>query len=101
MDKISEEELKRLLKSKKSKRKMKTGKKGFWTGMIISIILLIFSAVMVILDKDTQTVAIFAGAGVSIIPFNLAIYQNNSTKENLVHMEKNYIENYDQQEGIY
>lgn len=56
---------------------------------------------MVILDKDTQTVAIFAGAGVSIIPFNLAIYQGNSTKENLIHMEKNYIVDYDEKEGIY
>lgn len=101
MDNLTEKELKALLKQKKKKRRMKTGKKAFWAGMIMSIALIVFSAIMVVLDKDTQTVAIFAGAGVACIALLFGIYEKHSTKINLKHMEKNYIPNYDEERGLY
>lgn len=101
MDNLTEKELKALLKQKKKKRRMKTGKKAFWLGFSICVILIMFSALMVLIDKDTQTVAIFAGAGVSMIPIIFGIYEYHSTKISLKHMEKNYIPNYDEERGLY
>lgn len=55
---------------------------------------------MVIMDKDTQTVAIFAGTGVVAITVIFGIYEKHSTAINLKHMEENYIVDYDEKEGI-
>lgn len=107
MAKLSIDELERILdekkkiNKKKKRKRMKTEKKALLAGMTVAITLIIFSMVMVVLDKDTQTTAIFGGAGVAIIPFMFGIYKHHSTKINLVHMEKNYIEDYDEKEGIY
>ena len=80
---------------------MKTGKKAFWMGMIMCIALIVFSGMMVVLDKDTQTVTIFAGAGVACITILFGIYEKHSTKISLKHMEENYNPNYDEERGIY
>lgn len=106
MDNLSIEELEKMLDEKKKiekriKKKMKTEKKAMWAGLISCIILILFSMVMVVIDKDTQTTAIFGGAGVLAIPFIFGIYEKYSTDINLKHMEKNYIEDYDNKEGIY
>ena len=100
------EELETMLKEKKKvpkkkRKKMKTGKKAFWLGMFFSIALIIFSGVMIFVDKDTTTVAIFGGAGVACIPILFSIYEKRSNEISLKHMEKNYIEDYDDKEGIY
>lgn len=101
MEDLDIKELEKILKKKKSKKKMKTGKKAFWLGFMLSISLIVFSGIMVIMDKDTQTVAIFAGAGVAVLPFIFGIYEHFSTKINLKHMEKGYNPDYDDEKGLY
>ena len=83
------------------KKRMKTGKKALWAGFIISVALIVFGMAMVVIDKDTQTTSILAGAGVAIIPFLFGIYEKFSTEISLKHMEENYIEDYDEKNGIY
>lgn len=86
--------------TRRRKRKMKTEKKALWSGLMACIILIVFSMVMVVIDKDTQTTAIFGAAGVTAIPFIFGIYEKFSTDINLKHMEKNYIQDYDEKEGL-
>ena len=80
---------------------MKTGKKALWLGLGLCMALIVFSMIMVWCDKDTQTTAIFAGAGVAAIPFIFGIYEKYSTKISIKNMEMNFIEDYDEKEGIY
>lgn len=83
------------------KRRMKTGKKAFYVAFMLCILMLVFSAVMVYLDKDTATVGIFAGSGVICITVLFNIYEKGSNEITKIHMEKNYNPNYDEEEGIY
>ena len=80
---------------------MKTGKLAFVAGVTSCIILVVFAMVMVFLEKDTQTNAIFGGAGVVAITIMFGIYEKYSTDISLKHMEKNYIPDYDERERIY
>lgn len=96
-----DKELKRIARTSKKKRRMKTGKKAMWTGMGICIVLILFSMVMVWCDKDTQTTAIFGGAGVTAIPFIFGIYEKYATEISKKNMDMNFIEDYDEKEGIY
>ena len=86
---------------RKKKPKMKTGKKALWVGMWFCIVLIVFSMVMIVIDKDTNTTSILGGAGVAAIPFMFGIYEKYSTEISLKNMEENYIENYDEKMGIY
>lgn len=109
MDDINIKDLKDILENlkkqdeivKKKRRKMKTGKKALWLGMLASVVLVVFSMAMIVLDKDTQTTSILGGAGVAAIPVLFGIYEKYSTQINLKHMEENYIVDYDEKEGIY
>lgn len=102
MDKLTEKELEALLKHKrKNKKKMKFGKKALVAAFLICIILIIFTMAMIILEKDTTSLTILATAGVGILPIMYGIYDHFNTKINLKHMEENYIENYDDERGIY
>lgn len=85
----------------KDKKRMKTGKKAMWTGMFVCVVLIVFSMVMVVIDKDTNTTSLLAGAGVAAIPFLFGIYEKYSTEISLKHMEENYIPNYDEKNGLY
>lgn len=96
--KQKEEETKQI---KNKKKRMKTGKKAMWAGLSMCIILIIFSMIMVWLDKDTQTTSILGGAGVAAIPFIFGIYDKYSTEISIKNMDMNYIEDYDEKEGLY
>lgn len=84
-----------------SKRKLKTGKKALGAAFTICGILLIFTMVMIVLEKDTTSLQIIAAAGVGILPIMYGIYDHYNTKINLKHMEENYNPNYDEERGIY
>lgn len=107
MTETSNKDIKRLVKNNnmakpiKSKKKMKTSKKAFWLGMTMSIGLIIFSAVMILMDKDTSTVSIFGGAGVACIPVLFGIYERYSNQLSLKHMEMDYNPNYDNDNNLY
>lgn len=105
MDKIENMDLDQLetliARAKKKKRKMKTGKKALAAGFTICGILLVFVMAMIYMGRDTSALDILAAAAVGILPIMYGIYDTNETKINMVHMEKNYIENYDEKEGIY
>lgn len=80
---------------------MKFGKKALAAAFTIAVILIIFTMVMIYLDKDTTSLTILATAGVGVLPVMYGIYDHYNTKINLKHMEKNYIDNYDEEKGIY
>ena len=80
---------------------MKTGKKAFWAGMFVALGLIVFSAVMVYMGKDTHTVSIFAGSGVVCVSILFGIYEKYSTQISLKHMEEDYNPNYDEERGLY
>lgn len=83
------------------KRSMKFGKKALVVGFVIAVILIIFTMAMIYMGKDSSSLEILAGAGVSVLPILFGIYHHYNTKINLKHMEQNYVENYDEQNGIY
>lgn len=85
----------------KKKARMKTGKKALATAFVICGVLIAFTMIMIYLEKDTTSLTILAGAGVGILPIMYGIYDHYNTKINLEHMEKNYIENYDEKRGLY
>ena len=99
LEKKKERKLKKL--DKKKKRRMKSGKRALFTAFGICIVLISFTMAMIYLEKDTTSLTILAGAGIGILPIMYGIYDHYNTKINLMHMEQNYIENYDDQEGIY
>lgn len=107
LEEMTIEELEEYVRLKKGdkprevKKKMKTGKKALWTSLLISIALIVFSMAMIVMDKDTQTTSILGGAGVASIPFLFGIYEKFSTEISLKNMEKNFIEDYDEKQGIY
>lgn len=84
-----------------SKRELKFGKKALRSAFRICLILMIFTMAMIYLGKDTTSLTILATASVGILPVMYGIYNHSNTKINLMHMEKNYIPNYDEKEGIY
>lgn len=88
-------------KVKKQKKKMKTGKKALRAGVFLCSVLIIFAMVMVFIDKDTTSNAIFASAGVVCITVMFGIYEKFSTDISLKHMEENYIPDYDEKKGLY
>lgn len=84
-----------------NKKRMKTGKKVLAAAFALCSILIIFTMIMICMDKDTTSLSILATAGVGILPVMYGIYDNFNTKINLKHMEKNYNPNYDEERGIY
>lgn len=85
-----------------SKRKrMKSGKKALFLAFVICILLMVFTMVMITLEKDTSSLEILATAGVGILPVMYGIYEHSNTKINLKHMEESYDPNYDEKHGIY
>lgn len=100
-EKIKREEKEKEKIEKKGRRKMKTGKKALYSAIVICITILFFTMAMIYLEKDTGSLSILATASVGILPVMYGIYDFNSTKINLKHMEENYIPNYDDKQGIY
>ena len=87
--------------NKKKKKKVKTNKKALCIAFMIGIVLLLFTMIMIVLGRDTTSLEILATAGVGILPIMYGIYNRSNTQINLKHMEQNYIENYDEKEGLY
>lgn len=85
----------------RKKYRMQTKKKVLYIAFTIAVGLLVFTMYMLITERDSTTLGILAGAGVGILPFMYRIYERGSTEENLKHMEMNYIQDYDDKEGIY
>jgi len=85
----------------KPKRRMKTSKKALYIAFVICTVLILFTMAMIVLGKDTSSLGILATAGVGILPVMYAIYERGSTEEKRIHMEKNYIPDYDEKEGLY
>ena len=106
MEKLTTEELEQILKEKKAnkrrrRRRMKSGKRALFLAFYICAVLIAFTMAMIFQGKDTTSLTILATAGVGILPIFYGIYTNSQTKINLKHMEKNYIEDYDNKEDIY
>lgn len=101
LDKILKEQDTLEVEHKNHRKKLKFGKKILASSVGIAISLIIFSMVMIYQGKDTSTLAILATAGVGVIPFMYNIYDKNNTQINLKHMEKNYIEDYDEKNNLY
>ena len=105
MDNLTEKDLEKMLKEKKKeakkRRRMKSGKRALFLAFGICAELILFTQFMIYLGKDTTSLTILATAGVGILPVMYGIYDHNETKINLMHMEKNYISDYDNKEGIY
>lgn len=108
VDRLTKAEIKERLKdlegkntSSKKTKKMKTSKKALLAAFTIAIMLILFSMLMIYLEKDTSTLEILATAGVGCLPIMYGIYSHNSTKINLKHMEECYDPNYDDNQGLY
>lgn len=99
-EEIAELEAKKELEELNKKR-MTTSKFAFWLGFLFAFGLVIFSCVMIVINKDTPTVSVLGGAGVAAIPFLFSIYRKNSTAINLKHMELDYNPNYDDDHNLY
>lgn len=80
---------------------MKTGKRALCAGFAIAIVLIIFTMIMIYFEKDTNSLAILATAGVGILPIMYGIYDKSQRMINLKHMEENYNPNYDEENGLY
>ena len=85
----------------KKRKRMKSGKKALFLAFVICILLMVFTMVMIALEKDTSSLEILATAGVGILPVMYGIYEHSNTKINLKHMEENYEPDYDEKHGIY
>ena len=97
MDKLTETELKSLLKSTKKKRKVNTSKRGFILLTIWAMAIQTYVMIMIVKLQDTTSLAIITGVVFGeIIAFYLG-YLKYSRDINLAHMDKNYIENYDEE----
>lgn len=94
------EEIKLQSKDKK-KRRMKFEKKSLIGVFFLCGILIAFTMLMIYQGKDTTSLAILATAGVGCIAFVYDRYEKYSNQINLMHMEKNYVSNYDEERGIY
>lgn len=97
MDKLTETELKSLLKSTKKKRKINTSKRGFILLTIWAMAIQTYVMIMIVKLQDTTSLAIITGVVFGeIIAFYLG-YLKYSRDINLAHMDKNYIKNYDEE----
>ena len=83
------------------KKRMKTSKKALFVYFISCGILVLFVMVMIYQGKDSSALNTLAEEGLKGLPIIYGIYQANSYFINKKHMDKNYIPNYDEQEGIY
>lgn len=98
---FTEKELKQMLKEKrKEKKRMKTSKKALLAYFIVCSILVAFTMFMIYLEKDSSALNTLAEAGLKGLPVVYGIYQANSYFINKKHMEKNYIPDYDEREGL-
>lgn len=86
---------------KRKRKRMKSGKKALFLAFGICAVLILFTMAMILLEKDTTSLTILATAGVGILPIMYGIYDKYETQINLKHMEKNYIPDYDERNGIY
>jgi FtsH-binding integral membrane protein len=108
MGEFTQEELERMKeilakesRPKKRRKRMKSGKKALFLAFGICVVLTLFTMAMIYLGRDTTSLTILATAGVGILPVMYGIYDKHETQINLKHMEKNYIPDYDDREGIY
>lgn len=107
MEDLSVRELEELLEKKRKtarttkKKKMKTSKKVLLLATLLCLVLIIFSMAMTYLGRDSSALSILAGAGVAILPIMFGIYEKYETPVRLMHMEKNYNPDYDEEKGIY
>lgn len=108
MREFTQEELERMKeilakesRPKKRRKRMKSGKKALFLAFGICVVLTLFTMAMIYLGRDTTSLTILATAGVGILPVMYGIYDKHETQINLKHMEKNYIPDYDDREGIY
>lgn len=89
------------IKSKAHKKKLKFGKKILLMAFGLCFSLIAFTMLMIYQQKDSMTLSVLATAGVGCLPIMYGIYTNSATKISLEHMEKNYIENYDEKNNVY
>lgn len=102
MDKYTEKELEEMLKEKrKQKRRMKTGKKALLSYFIACSILVIFTMLMIYLERDSSALNTLAEVGLKGLPVVYGVYQANSYFINKKHMEQNYNPNYDEENNLY
>lgn len=74
---------------------MKTIKKAFWVFMFWCTAVQIFCIIMIVKLQDTMTLGIFAGAAV-LEPIAIFKFYLEYEKEiDLMHMQQNYIADYD------
>lgn len=83
------------------KRRMKTSKKALCAYGLICGILLVYTMMMLWFGKDSTTLTVLATAAVAALPAVYKIYTDSSDKEKMIHMEKNYNPNYDEENNIY
>lgn len=101
-NKLEKKKEKKLAKlNRRKKKRMKSGKRALFMAFSICIVLILFTMAMIYQGKDTTSLTILAGAGIGILPIMYGIYDHYNTKINLMHMEKNYIEDYDEENNIY
>ena len=98
---ILKEILAKECRPKRKRKRMKSGKKALFLAFGICAVLILFTMAMIFLGKDTTSLTILATAGVGILPIMYGIYDKHETQINLKHMEKNYIPDYDERNGIY
>ncbi len=101
LEELIEVKKKTAKKTKRKKRKMKTSKKVLFLATVLCLALIIFSMAMTYLGRDSSALSILAGAGVAILPIMFGIYEKYETPVRLMHMEKNYNPDYDEEKGIY
>lgn len=88
-------------KKKRRKKRMNTSKLGFLFLSIWAMAIQTYVMIMIVKLHDTNSLAIITGVVFGeVIAFYLG-YLKYSRDINLMHMEKNYIPNYDDQEDDY
>ncbi len=88
-------------KTKKKRKRLNTSKLGFLLLTIWAMTVQTYVMIMIVKLHDTTSLAIITGVVFGeIIAFYLG-YLKYSKDINLMHMEKNYIPNYDEQEEDY
>lgn len=98
---MEETKLKNKGKRKRKRKKMKFEKKSLIGVFFLCGVLIAFTMLMIYQGKDTTSLTILATAGVGCIAFVYDRYEKYSNQINLMHMEKNYVPNYDEERGIY
>lgn len=90
-----------MIKNRKKRKRMTTSKKGFLLLTVWAMAIQTYVMIMIVKLQDTTSLAIITGVVFGeIIAFYLG-YLKYSRDINLVHMDKNYNPNYDEENGLY